>query len=192
MGRSIALPLLCVALAACSPAMSPSPAAAQPSPIGSGASSSPSSSIAATRAISASASPLTIADAESCPVTKPGQAPAEIGDRLFGSADAFGNSDLWVGGLGADGVIAADPRFVESDGSIGWKFGWWRIVSGALTITGQRLDAAAPPLRASVPDGYGPAGFQASGVYFSTEGCWEISGFVSSSKLTFVTFVLRT
>jgi hypothetical protein len=134
---------------------------------------------------------LTIADAERCPVTKPGKAPAEIGDRLFGSAEAFGDNDLWVGGLGSDGVIPADSRFVESDGSIGWKLGWWRIVSGTLMITGRRLDAPAPPLRASVPDGYGPKGFQASGVYFPTEGCWELTGTVGGSELTFVTFVLR-
>lgn len=133
-----------------------------------------------------------MADATDCPVTKPGKAPADIGDRLFGSASAFGNNDLWVGGLGEDGVILADSRFVESDGSIGMKFGWWRIVSGTLTIEGRRLDAPGPPLRASVPDGYGPQGFQASGVYFPTEGCWEVVGAVGGSKLTFVIFVLRT
>jgi hypothetical protein len=133
-----------------------------------------------------------MADAAHCPVSEPGKAPPEIGDRLFGSAHGFGNTDLWVGGLGTDGVIAADSRFVESDGSIGWKLGWWRIVSGTLIISGRRLDATVPPLRASVPDGYGAHGFQASGVYFSTEGCWEVTGAVGSAKLTFVTFVLRT
>jgi hypothetical protein len=125
-------------------------------------------------------------------VTRPGKAPEDIGDRLFGSSVAFGNKDLWVGGLGDDGVILADSRFVESDGSIGWKFGWWRIVPGRLTISGRRLDAPGPPLRASVPDGYGSQGFQASGVSFPTEGCWEITGSVGGSELTFVTFVLRT
>lgn len=190
---SIALLLLGVALAACSPVTPPTPTAATvASPTGSNATSSPTASIIAIGTDSALASPLTIADAESCPVTKPGTAPAEIGDRLFGSAEAFGNSDLWVGGLGSDGVIPADSRFVESDGSISWKLGWWRIVSGTLTITGRRLDAPAPPVRASVPDGYGQQGFQASGVYFSTEGCWEVTGTVGSSELTFVTFVLRT
>jgi hypothetical protein len=192
MRTSVALLVLGIALAGCSPATPPastSPAVA--SPTGENGTSSPSPSIIATGTDSAPASPLTIADAESCPVTTPGKAPAEIGDRLFGSAYAFGNSDLWVGGLGPDGVIAADSRFVESDGSIGWKYGWWRIVSGRLMITGQRLDAAAPPLRASVPDGYGPEGFQASGVYFPTEGCWEVTGTVGSSELTFVVFVLR-
>lgn len=125
-------------------------------------------------------------------MTKPGKAPADIGDRLFGSASAFGNNDLWVGGLGEDGVILADSGLVASDGSIGWKFGWWRIRSGTLAITGRRLDAQGPPPRASVPDGYGSQGFQASGVDFPTEGCWELTGAVDGSELTFVTFVLRT
>ncbi len=138
------------------------------------------------------ASPLTLADAKSCPVTKPGKAPADIGDRLFGASVAFGNKDLWVGGLGADGVIVADSQLVESDGSIGWKLGWWRIVPGRLTITGRRLDAPAAAPRASVPDGYGSGGFQASGVSFPTEGCWEVTGSAGGSELTFVTFVLRT
>jgi Tol biopolymer transport system component len=140
----------------------------------------------------ATASPLTMADASDCPVTKPGKAPGDIEDRLFGSASAFGNNDLWVGGLGEEGVILADSRFVESDGSIGMKFGWWRIESGTLTIAGRRLDASGPPLRASVPDGYGSQGFQASGISFPTEGCWEVTGAVGGSELTFVIFLLRT
>lgn len=116
-------------------------------------------------------------------------APAEIGDALFGSGRAFGNDSLWVGGLGEGGVIRADPSFVQSNGSIGWKFGWWRIVPGQLTITGRRLDGPAPPLGSSVPDGYGPQGFQASGVDFMTEGCWEVTGRLGHAELTFVTFV---
>ncbi len=185
--------LLTVTFAACSPATPPSPsAAALPSPVGTSPTPPPSSTAAASGAPAATASPLTLGDAKNCPVSKPGKAPEDIGDRLFGSAVAFGNPDLWVGGLGDEGVILADSRFVESDGSIGWKFGWWRIVPGLLTITGRRLDAPAPPPRASVPSGYGPQGFQASGVSFPTEGCWEVTGSVGGSKLTFVIFVLRT
>jgi hypothetical protein len=135
---------------------------------------------------------LTIADAASCPVTKPGKAPAEVRDRMFGSGSAVGNEELWVGGLGPDGVIPADSRMIETDGSIGWKFGWWRIAAGTLTITGRRLDADGPQLRAAVSDGYGLTGFQPSGVYFATEGCWEVSGTVGSSTLNFVTFVIQT
>ncbi len=177
--------------AACSPAIPRSPgAAALASPVGSIPNPSPSTA-ADTGAPAATGSRLTIADADSCAVTKPGNAPEDIGDRLFGSSAAFGNNFLWVGGLGEGGVILADSRFVESDGSIGWKLGWWRIASGTLTIAGRRLDAPGPPLRASVPDGYGPNGFQASGVSFPTEGCWEVTGTVGDAELTFVTFVLR-
>jgi hypothetical protein len=149
-------------------------------------------SSAATVTASASPGPVTIDDANECPVTRPGTAPTDFAERLFGSGSAFGSDDLWVGGLGPDGVIIADPRFVEADGSVGWKLGWWRITPGTLTITGRRLDAPAPPLRGEAGDGYGTSGFQASGVYFPTEGCWEVTGTVSGATLTFVTFVLKT
>jgi hypothetical protein len=104
---------------------------------------------------------------------------------------AFGNDHLWVGGLGSNGVIEVDERFVGADGSIGWKFGWWRITSGDLKISGRRLDASPAPLTASIPTGYGAFGFQATGVTFPAVGCWEITGTVGSSSLTFVTLVRR-
>ena len=125
-----------------------------------------------------------------CPVAQPGQAPAEIGEQLFGSGRAWGNDELWVGGLGDGGVIDAGLESVAEDGSIGWKLGWWRDVRGNLAISGRRLDAQAPPLGARVPEGYGSFGFQASGVSFPTEGCWEITGRVGEAQLTFVTYVI--
>ena len=146
----------------------------------------PSSPPVASTASAASVAPGIAA----CPVTPPVRAPAEIGDRLFGSGSAYGNDELWVGGLGEAGVIDARPAFVAEDGSIGWKLGWWRIASGALQISGRRLDGPAPPLEAGVPDGYGSTGFQASGVSFPTEGCWEVTGRVGDAQLTFVTFVI--
>lgn len=96
-----------------------------------------------------------------------------------------------VGGLWPDGVLAVGSDFVEDDGSIGMKFGWWRVAPGELTITGRRLDVSAPPLHADVPEGYGEDGFQATGVFFPTEGCWEVTGSVGRSTLTFVTFVIE-
>ena len=111
---------------------------------------------------------------------------------LFGSGSSYSNGKLWVGGLGDGGVIRADSRFVAPDGSVRWKLGWWRKVHGALEISGRRLDAPAPPLRADVPAGYGATGFQASGVTFPTEGCWRLTGRVGSTTLTFVTTVVKT
>ena len=84
-----------------------------------------------------------------------------------------------MGGLPPNGVLETADT----------KFGWWRQVSGQLTITGRRLDAAAPPLRSRVPSGYGARGFQASGVHFPTEGCWEVTGTVGTTSLRFVTTV---
>lgn len=135
--------------------------------------------------------PMTMADAERCHSTKPSQGPPALQGVFFGWASSYGNGQLWVGGLSPDGVIEADKRFIEKDGSISMKFGWWREVHGRLTITGRRLDADAPPLRGALPDGYGQSGFQASGVYFRTEGCWEVSGRVGTTTLTFVNFVIK-
>ncbi len=69
------------------------------------------------------------------------------------------------------------------------KFPWWRAVHGALTIQGRRLDASAPPLQAIIPEGYGDSGFQASGLIFPTEGCWEVTGKVADQELRFVVAV---
>jgi hypothetical protein len=135
-----------------------------------------------------------MADAQTCPVTHPSRFVPPSGvayGALFGADSSYGNGQLWVGGLWANGIIAAERSFVEPDGAVGMKFGWYRVAAGQLTITGRRLDAPAPPARADVPSGYGDTGFQASGVYFPTEGCWEVTGTVGSTTLTFVTFVIK-
>lgn len=104
----------------------------------------------------------------------------------------YGNGKLWTA-LWPDGTIIATAQFVRPDGSIQMKFPWWRAASGRLRITGHRIDAPAPPLRAIVPAGYGNgAGFQASSVIFKTEGCWRVTGRVGRAKLTFVTKVVKS
>jgi len=82
------------------------------------------------------------------------------------------------------------PGFVESDGARSMKWPWWRGTRGKLTIEGKRLDGSAPPLRASIPDGYGDIGFQSTGLIFPTAGCWEVTGKVGDASLTFVTRVV--
>jgi hypothetical protein len=84
-----------------------------------------------------------------------------------------------------------EPGFVHSDGSLSMKFPWWRGVRGRLTIEGRRLDASAPLLRATIPEGYSETGFQATGLIFSTEGCWEVTGKVGDTSLVFVTRVVK-
>jgi hypothetical protein len=71
------------------------------------------------------------------------------------------------------------------------KWPWWRGVHGELTITGQRLDAPAPPWQSDIPEGYGETGFQATALIFPTAGCWEITGKADGASLTFVVLVIR-
>jgi hypothetical protein len=147
---------------------------------------------AAPRTSAGATAPATLTEADRCPVTRPRpwQPPAGVAvDALFGAGFSHGNGKLWVGGLEDDGVIEGGPGVAEPDRSMGIKLGWWREVAGSLRISGRRLDAPAPPLRADVPAGYGDRGFQASGVYFPTEGCWAVTGSVGSTALTFVTLV---
>jgi hypothetical protein len=107
---------------------------------------------------------------------------------IYGS-DELSTFGLWPGG---EIVFKPDgPGFVTTDGALGMKFGWQRGIRGKLTITGRRLDAAAPPLRSEVNDGYGDIGFQASYVIFPTPGCWEVTGHVAGASVTFVTSVVK-
>lgn len=93
---------------------------------------------------------------------------------------------LWPGGK-----VLIRPAQIDQDGYLGMKFPWYRGVRGKLTIEGKRLDAPAPSLRASISDGYGPDGFQPSGIAFATEGCWQVTGRVGDASLTFVTMVVK-
>jgi hypothetical protein len=121
----------------------------------------------------------------SCPVTLPnGTAPPGMSP----SPTLHGNGKLWVT-LHADGRIPVRPENVSPSGWLGVKLPWWRAVRGTLTIEARRLDAPARPARATVPDGYGDIGFQASGVLFPSPGCWEVTGRVGESSLTFVVLI---
>jgi hypothetical protein len=133
-----------------------------------------------------------MADVRSCPVTIGHPVPQTTPwrDLLFGWPSAYGNGRLWVGSLWPHGVVIITPDDVDPAGRLEMKFGWYRLTSGFLTITGRRLDAPAPPLSGQA-SGYGLTGFNASGVIFPTEGCWQVTGRVGRVALTFVTFVIK-
>jgi hypothetical protein len=140
------------------------------------------------------ARPVTMADARRCPVTIGHPVPRTVWwrDLLAGWNSAHGNGSLWVGGLWPNGVVIMTRDDAGPDGRLGMKFGWYRLTSGYLTITGRRLDAPAPPVSGmTFPGDYGLTGFNASGVMFPTEGCWQITGRVGRIALTFVTFVIK-
>jgi hypothetical protein len=130
-----------------------------------------------------------------CHLTLPRKAPVAAKD-LFGAAAADWSGDLYVGGLWPNGTVVFKPGgtgFILPDGSMSMKFGWLRAqgLRGRLTIHGKRLDASAPPLRAEIPEGYGDTGFQATGVIFPAEGCWQVTGQVGDTALTFITRAIK-
>jgi hypothetical protein len=97
--------------------------------------------------------------------------------------------------LWSDGTVVFEtrgPGHSDEDGSLRMKSPWWHAGAGeSLTIEGRRLDADAPPLTASIPDGYQGSSFQATGLIFPMEGCWEVKGRAGPDSLTFVTRVVR-
>lgn len=92
----------------------------------------------------------------------------------------YGNDVLWAG---------LAPPYQGKWFASSLKVLWWRSVSGKLTIEGKRLDGAAPPVTAFIPDGYGQTGYQATGIDVPTAGCWEITGKVANRELRFVVAV---
>jgi len=147
------------------------------------------------------------ADSFRCPVTVPNESqppvknfggtvtysPDYTGPRDVPTPNSYGNGKIWTV-LWPNGTVIFRPGgsgFILEDGSLAMKWLWFRAIAGRLRIEGKRLDASAPPLRASIPDGYRGTGIQASGLIFPTEGCWEVTGRVADASLTFVTRVVR-
>jgi len=107
---------------------------------------------------------------------------------------SYGNGKLWTVLWWTNGSLTyppGEPGIILPDGSLQVKVGWFRGAKGKLTIEGRRSDSPGPPLRAWIPEGYGDLGFQATGVIFPTPGCWEVTGRVQETRLTFVVNVVR-
>jgi hypothetical protein len=153
--------------------------------------------VASVVSVSMRAQELPQSDA-ACNVTAPNGIVAGQSEQQHWS---YGNAALSVGpfGLWPNGTVTFAPGagFVSRDGALVMKFGSMRGVRGRLTISGQRLDGPAPPLRSHIPCCYGEkgeTGFQASALIFPTTGCWEVTAQVGDreeSKLTFITKVVK-
>jgi hypothetical protein len=70
----------------------------------------------------------------------------------------------------------------------GIKVGWFRPAGATLAITGQRLDGPGAAMESEVPCCY-PTRFQATGLIFPTEGCWEVTAKAAERELSFVVWV---
>lgn len=113
-------------------------------------------------------------------------APSEVKSRY-----GYRHGALWVE-LWPYGVTLVGKSDITSDGWLAVKVPWYRFAKGTLRITATRLDKPSRSARADVPSGYGNTGFQASSIYFPSEGCWKIIGTVGHTKLTYVTIILTT
>jgi hypothetical protein len=124
---------------------------------------------------------------ERCDVTAPrGPIHTAIGGFNYGSRALA--VQLWPDGELVAGTLADGSSWarVAADGSIDAKLGWWRGAPGRLRIAGRRLDAAARPVSANIPLGYGPRGFQATRVSFPGTGCYRVVASAGRARLSFV------
>ncbi len=134
---------------------------------------------------------LRVRPVEGCPVTRPN------GNRPAGQPRGvswYGNGFLWAG-LERGGRYAVPADRVGADGTIGNKLLWvttppWEKP----TISGERLDAAAPPLQvtrvntgsfsgAANPSHMAPVGFP-------TAGCWRLKARLGDLSLVYVVEVV--
>ena len=113
----------------------------------------------------------------SCPVTYP-QGGIQGNESLQAVLPSKGTFTFVPGGGG----------FIDQDGALGIKLAWNRLKPGQLNVGGRRLDGQAPPARAYIYD-QGDSGGQGVYLVFPTTGCWEITGRVGTSSLTFVLYV---
>lgn len=126
--------------------------------------------------------------AGTCPVTQPEwvkppddaavQNPPEYGYYFVNEDRSIWASAWWTG-------QEETPLRLSEDG---FKVGWFRPEGAELQIAGQRIDATAPPLEAHIPCCY-PTRFQATGLMFPTEGCWEVTAKAADNELSFVVLV---
>ncbi len=134
---------------------------------------------------------LSIGETTSCPVTLPNANRPPGQPR---SVAWYGNGRLWAG-LRPDGMFTVPQDRVDPDGSIGNKLLW--VTTPAWdppTLSGERLDAPAPPLRVLRMNQGSFAGADEpsfmSPVSFPTAGCWRLTARVADVSLTYVVEVM--
>lgn len=134
---------------------------------------------------------LRIDTATACPVTLPNRSKPSGQPR---NVSWYGNGLLWAG-LTANGVYSVPQDRVDADGSIFNKLLWVTTPPWSKpTISGERLDASAPPLRVIAVNlgGFSSAAKPSfmSAVSFPAAGCWRLRARVGDVSLSYVVNVV--
>lgn len=135
----------------------------------------------------------------SCPITvsqdPPFTPPAPYDSLGFEGEFWYGSSSLWTA-VRQDGIWEALPHNPEgyTQKVFWWRDGyiWSKEPQPALKVTGERLDAPAPPLHVSEATNASASDIGSAmlvGVDIPTLGCWKITGKYADVELSFVVWV---
>jgi hypothetical protein len=66
------------------------------------------------------------------------------------------------------------------------KIGWFRAIPGDVSVTAESQDLPSARFQADVgtAQDYGPTGFAARALEFSSAGCWRITGILGPARLS--------
>jgi len=136
---------------------------------------------------------------ESCPITVPQNPlfvpPCPYDSMGFEGEFWYGSDSLWTA-VRENGTWEALPHNPEgyTQKVFWWRDGyvWTEEPEPALTVTGERLDASAPPLHASKATNASASDIGSAmlvGVDMPTLGCWKITGKYGDAEVSFVVWV---
>jgi len=135
----------------------------------------------------------------SCPITIPQDPPfvppSPYDTMGYEGEFWYGSNSLWTA-VRQSGIWEALPHNPEgyTQKVFWWRdgYGWTEEPEPALTVTGERLDAPAPPLHASrATNAYASdiGSAMLVGVDMPTLGCWRITGKYGEAEVSFVVWV---
>jgi hypothetical protein len=137
---------------------------------------------------------------ETCVITKPPThpfvPPSPYPTQTSNDGFWFGTEKLWTY-LRKDGTWKGLPHYRPTDTAFRQKVFWFSegrqiAAQPKLEVTGERLDASAPPLQAATSNGWTNDRrhpFMVTGMDIPTLGCWKITGHYKDVELSFVVWV---
>jgi len=134
-----------------------------------------------------------------CPITTPQDPlfvpPAPYDSMGYAGEFWYGSDALWTA-IRENGTWEALPHNPEgyTQKVLWWRAGyvWNQEPQPALKVTGERLDAIAPPLHASQATNASASDIGSAmlvGVDIPTLGCWKITGKYGEAEVSFVVWV---